>query len=198
MPHDLDRAKRLMAQAGHEDGLEIRMKVPKMPGVPIVGQLAALIREQVAKVGVVISLEELEVGTFIANAVLPGNFDIAFFPQLPYDEPDRPLSFYHPRGVFGGLSWNYAGRPDFKDLVNPDIVTLIDAQSVDVNAESRTESILRVQRLILKERGPQITLPSGYFYNAHWKYVYNPYHAFLGDRPNQNSLPGVDMWTEEA
>ena len=84
-----------MVEAGHEDGLKVAMKVPRMPGVPSVGGLAALIKEQVGMIGIELVIEEVEPGTFIANGLLPGNFDLALFPQMPYAEPDRPLSFYH-------------------------------------------------------------------------------------------------------
>ena len=59
------------------------------------------------------------------------------------------------------------------------------------------------QRLILKEHGPQITLPGGNFYGARWKYVHHPYQYFLdlgeGDiAPDKIGPAGADGWTERA
>jgi peptide/nickel transport system substrate-binding protein len=195
MPYDPEKARQLLAAAGYETGFEVRMKIPRVPGAPLIADLSALIKDQVAKVGINLLLDEVELGTFIANVILPGNFDLAFFPNLPYDEPDRPLSFYHSNGVTGSGNWN--------NYTNLDIDELIDRQSVDFNEESRIETILEVQRMILKEHGPQITLPGGNFYGAYWKYVHNPYQFFLdlGEgqlSPEEAGPPGSDTWTEEA
>ena len=190
MPYDPEKARQLLAAAGYENGFEAKMKIPRVPGAPLIADLSSLIKDQVAKVGINLLLDEVELGTFIANVILPGNFDLAFFPNLPYDEPDRPLSFYHTRGVTGSLNWN--------NYSNLEIDKLIDSQSVDFNEKNRIKTILEVQRLILKEHGPQITLPGGNFYGAYWVYVHNPYQFFLDLGENQTGPPGSDTWTEEA
>jgi ABC-type transport system substrate-binding protein len=190
MPYDPEKARQLLAAAGYENGFEVKMKIPRVPGAPIIADLSSLIKDQVAKVGINLLLDEVELGTFIANVILPGNFDLAFFPNLPYDEPDRPLSFYHTRGVTGSLNWN--------NYSNLEIDKLIDSQSIDFNEETRIKTILDVQRLILNEHGPQITLPGGNFYGAYWKYVHAPYLFFLDLGENQTGPPGTDTWTEEA
>ncbi len=195
MPYDPQRARQLLSAAGYENGFEAKMKIPRVPGAPIIADLSSLIKDQLAKVGINILLDEVELGTFIANVILPGNFDLAFFPNLPYDEPDRPLSFYHTRGVTGVGNWN--------NYTNPEIDKLIDAQESEFDEEKRIKLILDVQRMILKEHGPQITMPSGNFYGATWKYVHNPYQFFLdlgegGLPPEEIGPPGSDTWTEEA
>ena len=100
-PYDPEKARQLLSAAGYEDGLEAKMKIPRVPGAPFIADLASLLKDQFSKVGINLLLDEVELGTFIANVILPGNFELAFFPNLPYDEPDRPLSFYHTRGVTG-------------------------------------------------------------------------------------------------
>ena len=44
-----------------------------------------------------------------------GNFDMTFFPNLPYDEPDRPLAFYHSLGVTGQGNWTGYNNQDLDD-----------------------------------------------------------------------------------
>jgi ABC-type transport system substrate-binding protein len=197
MPYDPRRARRLMAEAGLEDGLELKMRYPRLHGIPSVANLASLVRDQVAQIGINLTLEEVEYGSFIANTLLPGNFDIALFPQLPYDEPDRPLAFYHSRGVTGTTSWNY--------YRNEEIDQLIEAQQVEFDAGKRRDIILQAQRRILKEHGPQLTLPSGDLYSAHWKWVHNlPGYPEPGDAGETKTSaivagpPGADAWTEAA
>jgi len=195
MPYDPQKARDLLNAAGYANGFEVKMKIPRVPGAPIIADLSSLIKDQVGKVGIKLLLDEVEIGTFIANVILPGNFDLAFFPNLPYDEPDRPLSFYHTRGVTGVGNWN--------NYTNPDLDKLIDAQESDFDDDRRIQTILEAQRLILKEHGPQITLPGGNFYGARWKYVHHPYQYFLdlgeGDIPPDKIGPaGADGWTERA
>jgi peptide/nickel transport system substrate-binding protein len=195
MPHDLERARQLLAEAGYEGGFELTMKLPRIPGAPFVADLAALIKDQVSRIGINLLLDEIELGTFIVNVALPGNFEMMFFPNLPYDEPDRPLSFYHSRGATGtGNSSNYT---------NPKLDVLISRQESEFNEAERIKTIFEAQRMILKEHGPQLTLPSGNFYGARWNYVHNPFRYFLdlgeGELPpDKIGPPGADTWTEEA
>ena len=188
MPYDPQKARQLLTAAGYDNGIEAKMKIPRVPGAPFIADLASLLKDQLGKVGIKLLLDEVELGTFIANVILPGNFDLAFFPNLPYDEPDRPLSFYHTRGVTGVGNWN--------NYTNPDIDKLIDAQSVDFNEESRIKTILEVQRMILKEHGPQITMPGGNFYAARHNYVYFPYE--FGVDPGEGALKDNEIGPEGA
>jgi len=195
MPYDPAKARQLLSAAGYENGFEAKMKIPRVPGAPLIADLSALIKDQLSKVGINILLDEIELGAFIANVILPGNFDLAFFPNLPYDEPDRPLSFYHTRGVTGIGNWN--------NYNNPDLDRLIDAQESEFDEAKRIKLVLEAQRMILTEHGPQITLPGGNLYGARWKYVHNPYQFFLdlGEGalpPEESGPPCADTWTEEA
>src|SRR5207245_11011003 len=117
MPYDPQKARDLLNAAGYANGFEVKMKIPRVPGAPIIADLSSLIKDQVGKVGIKLLLDEVEIGTFIANVILPGNFDLAFFPNLPYDEPDRPLSFSHTRGVTGVGNWNNYTNPDLDKLI---------------------------------------------------------------------------------
>jgi len=187
-PYDPARAKQLLAEAGYEDGLEAKMKIPRVPGAPFIADLASLLKDQFGKVGINLLLDEVELGTFIANVILPGNFELAFFPNLPYDEPDRPLSFYHTRGVTGVGNWN--------NYTNPELDKLIDSQSVDFDEPHRIETILEAQRMMLEEHGPQITMPSGNFYAARWNYVYYPFE--FGVDPGEGALVDEEIGPEAA
>jgi len=188
MPYDPQKARQLLSAAGYDNGIEAKMKIPRVPGAPFIADLSSLLKDQLGKVGIKLQLDEVELGTFIANVILPGNFDLAFFPNLPYDEPDRPLSFYHTRGVTGVGNWN--------NYTNPAIDALIDAQSVDFNEESRIKTILDVQRMILKEHGPQITMPGGNFYAARHSYVHLPYE--FGVDPGEGALKDNEIGPEAA
>ncbi|MEX0801695.1 MAG: ABC transporter substrate-binding protein [Dehalococcoidia bacterium] len=194
---DQDRARELLAEAGVPNP-SARLKLPDLSAPSIVGQIAELIQNQVNQVGFQIELDAIELGTFISSVILPGNFDLAFFPNLPYDEPDRPLSFYHSLGVTGTGNWT--------NYTNPDLDVLIDAQSEEFDPVKRKEIILEAQRMILPEFGPQITTTGGFNYAANWKHVqYGPEgRSAFGGLDTDSPEEGVEfcpfpseVWTEK-
>ena len=184
-----DRAKSILEEAGYGAGFTARMKLPKLSGPSIVGDIAVLIKDQLGRANINIELDEVELGAFIGSTLLPGNFEMAFFPNLPYDEPDRPLAFYHSLGVTGTGNWtNYS---------NKDLDALINAQSEEFDEARRKDLILQAQRMILQEHGPQLTLTGSYAYSARWNYVHFPFE--LGDDPPETAGPnGTEIWTENV
>lgn len=190
--YDPERARQLLAEAGLPDGFKTKMKLPQLPGAAVVGDMAVLIKEHLGRVGIDVELDEVELGAFITSTILPGNFDLAFFPNLPYAEPDRPLSFYHSLGVTGTGNWT--------NYTNPELDKLIDAQAEEYDVEKRREIILQAQRMILPEHGPQLTLPSSFAYAARWKHVHVATAVTsLGLEPLPDAGPfGADVWVDNV
>jgi ABC-type transport system substrate-binding protein len=186
---DLEKAKQLLSDAGYPDGFSAKMKLPKISGVSFIADTAALLKSQWEKAKINITLEEVELGTFIGSVLLPGNFQMTFFPNLPYDEPDRPLSFYSSLGVTGAGNWNNYTNPDYDALYN--------AQAKEPDLAKRKELIYAAQRLIIKEHGPQITLTGGNAYTAHWNYVHLAFELGM-DYPTTFNPNGCDTWTEKV
>jgi len=187
--HDPDRARALLAEADLPNGFSAKMKLPKLTGPSIVGDIAALVKDQLGRVGINIELDEVELGAFISSTLLPGNFHMAFFPNLPYDEPDRPLAFYHSKGVTGNGNWtNYS---------NKELDQLVDEQSEEFDEVKRKDIILKAQRLILAQHGPQLTLTGGYNYQARWNYVHFG-TELTGEEPPKDAGPfGADIWVDK-
>jgi len=196
--YDPERARALLADAGHTR-ISAKMKAPVLTGVSIFEDMAQLIQNQVRKAGFDLELDFVELGAFITSVLLPGNFELAFFPNLPYDEPDRPLSFYHSRGVSGIGNWN--------NYTNPELDVLIDAQAREFDEEKRKEIILQAQRMILPEHGPQLTLTGAIAHMARRSHVhFGPEGApgiliGLVDEPDPTASygpTGSEIWTEKA
>lgn len=189
-PYDPGRARALLEEAGFADGFTATITLPQNDSAAFdLDKAASVIAQDLSKVGVDVKLDEVDPGTFTANKLLPGNFEMAFFSSSPYDEPDRPLAFYHTRGTTGVGNWN--------DYSNTEIDALVDAQSTELDETKRQQIIHKVQRLIINEHGPQITLPSGYEYHARRSYVHYPYE--IGEAVSSEAGSwGSDIWTEEA
>jgi peptide/nickel transport system substrate-binding protein len=190
-PHDPDRAKALLEESGYSEGFTATMTFPRTQsdGLFDIEKAASLIADDLSEVRISLKLEDVELGSFISETLLPGHFEMAFFPSTPYDEPDRPLAFYHTLGITGVGNWN--------NYTNAELDRLIEAQSLELDEAKRQEILFEAQRLIIQEHGPQITLPSGYEYHARRSYIHYPYE--IGEPPSSGAGPwGSDIWTEKA
>jgi peptide/nickel transport system substrate-binding protein len=187
--YDPEGAKTLLAEAGFPNGFSTTMKLPSITGVSFIADMATVLAAQWAEVGIDVQLDEVELGSYIGSTLLTGNFDMTFFPNLPYDEPDRPLSFYHTLGVTGSGNWT--------NYTNPELDALIDAQAATYDEADRQQIITDAQHLILDEYGPQLTLPGGFQYSARWNYVHFPWDID-GEPPLDSNPLFVDIWTEKV
>lgn len=188
--YDPDGARALLAEAGYGGGISTKLKFPaNEPGFGRLADTAALLKDQWRRVGIEVDLQEQELGSYINSTLLPGNFDLTLFANVPSDEPDRPLAFYHTLGVTGTGNWtNYSSL---------ELDALIDVQSRELDEAKRKDLIWQAQRIILKEHGPQIALTGGYVYGVRWYYVHFPYEP--GQGVPAEALPfGSDIWTEKA
>jgi peptide/nickel transport system substrate-binding protein len=184
---DLDRARSLLEEAGFGGGFESKMKTPRLPGINVLNDIARILVESWDEIGIKVQIDEIELGSYIGSVLLPGNFDMTFFPNLPYDEPDRPLSFYHSLGVTGAGNWT--------GYTNPELDKLIEAQSAEFNEEKRQQIITEAQELILEEHGPQLTTTGGFAYSANRAYVHFPF-TIEDDTPLDSKPFGTQTWTE--
>lgn len=183
---NVPKAQQLMADAGYSGGFSSRMKVPRLPGVNVLNDIAQIIVNSWKEINIDVQLDEIELGSYIST-LLSGNFDLTFFPNLPYDEPDRPLSFYHSGGVTGNGNWT--------GYNNQELDKLIDAQAKEFDYDKRHEIIIEAQNMILHEHGPQLTTTGGYNYSARQAYVHFPY-TIEDDTPEDSKPWGNDIWTE--
>jgi peptide/nickel transport system substrate-binding protein len=184
---DVAKAKQLMEAAGRSDGFTSTLKTPRLPGVNVLNDIARIIVDSWKEINVTVQIDEVELGAYIASTLLTGNFDMTFFPNLPYDEPDRPLAFYHSLGVTGSGNWT--------GYTNPDLDKLINAQSAEFDVEKRKAIITTAQEMILEEHGPQLTTTGGFAYSASQAYVHFPF-SIADDTPLDANPFGVDIWTE--
>ena len=188
-PHDPARARSLLEEAGYADGFQAGMKFPTWTSNVMfdVSKAASLIASNLNEIGVTVRLEGVELGSFIANTILPGDFEMAFFPNISDGDPDRALALYTTQGTTGVGNWT--------GYTSPEVDTLVEAQAREFDEQRRRETIYEAQRLMIKEHGPQITLPSGYEYDVHASRVHYPYE--IGVAPPSGTGPwGADIWTD--
>lgn len=104
-PFDPDRARELLAEAGYETGLSLRLRVPTLPYATAA---ARSVQSQLADVGVEVAIDELEFGVWLEQVFALGDFDMTIVAHV---EP-RDLRMYARDG-------NYANydNPEFTALI---------------------------------------------------------------------------------
>ncbi|WP_370185686.1 ABC transporter family substrate-binding protein [Aeromicrobium sp.] len=106
---DVDRARRLLAQAGYTEARPLRLSLPVAGGSDALAARARAIRSQLAEAGVAVRLRTVAPGDFAARVLVPLDFDLLTFswgPSLlgPDAARDRFLPITSPANVTGVAS----------------------------------------------------------------------------------------------
>ena len=72
-PYNPERAKELLAEAGYEDGLTLRLRVPV---IPYAVKSAQFVASQLRDIGVTATIEELEFSRWIPEVLTNGDYDM--------------------------------------------------------------------------------------------------------------------------
>jgi peptide/nickel transport system substrate-binding protein len=137
-PPDAARARALLAQAGHAQGVAIKMM--PIPTVPEAVQMAQVLREQLAPAGFRVEIEQVDFATFL-NRWRGSDFDT--FVSLNGGDPDPDVHLY--RHIHSTGSTNV-----FK-FKNAAIDQLLDQGRVTVAPARRQQIYGQVQRLIAEQ-----------------------------------------------
>jgi len=133
VPYDLAESQKLMAAAGVS---EIRGPMMWASSSPQADQIGEILKEQLAKIGVVTDLEPMETAAYY-NVTYAYRYTFSHHVPLNSPEPDENLSSY-----FGEKS-TY-----FKHF-NPDIFALVKKQSETVDFEERQAIVKEAQEKIV-------------------------------------------------
>lgn len=130
-PYDPEKAKALLAEAGHAEGLTLRLRVPNLPyGPPIARLVAAQLRE----VGIEVITEELEFATWLDSVYKQRDYDMTVVAHV---EPWDISAFARP-----DYYWGYD---------NPEFSTLIaDADAATTEAE-HTATLKKAAKLLAED-----------------------------------------------
>jgi len=144
--YDPDRARALLAEAGHPDGFEITFKFPSGRYAQD-REVSEAVAGMLAEVGVRTNMVVLEPGEFLRQLRAKELQPMAFVGLAPQDDPDLQVSQYH-------SSWRYAY------LNNPELDALIDAGKQEMDVEKRAQ-IYRDAMTLMYDEAPIIFLYGG-------------------------------------
>ena len=131
-PFDPERARELLAEAGHGDGLRLRFELPEPYNIErTAGQVIA---QQLSEVGIEVDLSVVEWGTWLERIFTGGDYDMTI---IGHSEP-RDINVY--------------GNPDYYyHYDNPRVSELLAEAELAASDEEAMESYREIARIIAED-----------------------------------------------
>jgi peptide/nickel transport system substrate-binding protein len=142
-PHDPQKARELLDAAGlAADADGVRLRIEMKTSTDQTGrELAAVLQDQLAQVGVALDIRSYEFATFLAD-VIKGNFDMY---SLRWTGANEDPDFFEFAFGSGKFPPNGANRGHYS---NPEVDRLIEAGRNTTDTELRRAAYVRVQRIL--------------------------------------------------
>jgi peptide/nickel transport system substrate-binding protein len=138
---DVERARELLAEAGHADGLELVLNVPDSGDRP---DLAVVLKEQLEEAGFEIEVRLQPESVYYGDGGwLEVDFGITGWGSRPVPQ------FYFETMIACDAVWNEA------HFCDPEVDALIETAGATLDEDERAEAYAELQR-ILAERGPYV------------------------------------------
>ncbi len=139
---DLDKAKRLLKEAGVPDGQEMDLLITPFGGTNFYTGGAVVLKDQLQKVGINVKIRQVEVGVFIREASPAGNFN--------YDMQANAFTARHDPD---GFLWArfYSKNPFAAGYNNPKVDDLLLRARTTVDPVQRKFFYDEAQRRLLEE-----------------------------------------------
>ena len=135
---DLDKAKALLAAAGHGDGFELDMPIPNWSPA---AEVAEIVVADLAEIGIKLRIVETEWATYWPDIYLQSKFQITFMGYSARVDPDQTFyPRYHSKGVHNATKY-----------VNPNMDALLEQGRVTLDPAKRKEIYDDVQRMLVDE-----------------------------------------------
>lgn len=154
---DVEEAKRLLAEAGYPDGLDVpEFKVVAANALDV--QCAQVMAEQWAEAGIRVTINPMEVGAILQD-FSSGNFKMATVGGVWTPDPSNESARYHsssPQGSAYGIN-------------DPEVDRLIDAGLAESDPDKRVEIYRELQTRILD----QVYVITPYVYPLRWELIWN-------------------------
>ncbi|MFC7546857.1 ABC transporter substrate-binding protein [Plantactinospora sp. GCM10030261] len=179
-PHDPQRARELLAQAGHRDGVDLGALYRGEPSAGLMeADFTEVIRSQLAEVGIQITVQPMEQSTFLKRALQDIDLDywqVGGWDYFPVMDAAFGLMWYDTEAFLG------------MDLNNPEYDKVFRASNREFDVTKRRDLLRECSRLVHEQAG-SVTL-----WQNHKTYVHVP--EVQGFRPTPDSrihLDGISL-----
>lgn len=157
--HNPEKARRLLAEAGYPNGFTFKTQVNAIdPGLM---DLAPLIKNYLADVGVTMEIEPLEYAAFL-SAMTTRTHESGYLARSGHVNPTTTLR----KNFLSGQQWNIA------QYSNPDVDQRI-LEMLRTRDEETRQEIARGLTAQMLDEAAYLWLPTAYFYTAWWPWVKN-------------------------
>lgn len=138
--YNLELAKEKLAEAGYPDGLTIKLKVtsPYDAG-------AEVIQEQLNKIGVTLTIEKMERGTYLQEVYKNLDYDLTIW-AVSCEYPDCDGGVY--RRFYSGMS---GGENNYMQINDPELDDAIMTNRLSTDDAEKAECALKIAEIIRDE-----------------------------------------------
>jgi peptide/nickel transport system substrate-binding protein len=138
---DIERAKKLLAEAGYPNGFEFQLSLEADDNVKKFVEIA---QQQWAKVGLKGSMVAKEWGAYF-NDITSGKYEVCAWQSLDQKDPDVPLyrMFHSKNWAPNGYNWIF--------YKNPEMDKILDTARTTLNQEKRKEQYQQAQRILSED-----------------------------------------------
>jgi peptide/nickel transport system substrate-binding protein len=135
---DIAQAKKLLAEAGHTDGLTVEyLGLPQYPELLKTGQV---VREQLRQIGITMNIKSVDVSVWY-DAFVNGNYQITSAYQERTIDPDN----------FYSLVIKSGGPVNTTGYSNPEVDALIDKAAASVDKTERMGLYRQIREIVTKD-----------------------------------------------
>lgn len=156
---NIDKAKRLLEYAGYPNGFSARIVAPD---TPTEGPLAEMMQQQLAEVGIVLTVERIPVAEYATRVFLQHDFEFTICGYNATGDPDPLVSPYFTKD----------GRKNIFGYSNPKVEDLLKRARCNYDASAR-KALYREYFKIMLQECPCVHLIQEKKYSAVWPNVVN-------------------------
>ena len=137
-PYDPDAARQLLADAGHAQGLTLRMRLPESyPSYVDAGQLIA---DSLSQVGITCDIEIVEWATWLEDVYTARNYDLTVVGHTGRLDPYVLLARY-----------DSSSAENYFNYSNPEVDDLLSSYLGERDADRRTELVRDIQEILAED-----------------------------------------------
>jgi peptide/nickel transport system substrate-binding protein len=177
-PHDPERARALLAEAGFPQGFSTRMILTDGYGENVVRE-AQWVQQDLAEIGIQVELVLQDYATYFTESFAGENYDMGYGLQTPMLSADDYL----------GSEWASDGPRNWYGIADPALDQMIDAQRGELDRAAREEQLHEIQRYIIENVSNPVPL---YVYDG--LSIYAPYLHDAWPHPDYGTRHQARIW----
>ena len=170
LPFDPEEAKKLLAEAGYENGFDTTMIVTNGYGEQLV-RVAQWVAEDLRNIGINVEIQIVEYAAYFSDRWPNVDYDIGIGYQTYFQEPDEWLR----------TQLHTNGARNWYNISDPELDKMLDEQRTILNVDERKQYVYDIQRYVLENLVNPIPLTTYYTKTPRQPYVRDSYpHASYG------------------